>query len=79
VPSIQKLTARLRAHSFHRGLLGTSRPWLAVWAMLVSARYVRRFLAPKTEVMYRSELLPGESLVISHGSSVEVVSTDAGT
>jgi hypothetical protein len=67
VPAGQSLSDRLRTRGFHRGFLGTSRPWLVAWVVLVSIRYLRKYWGPnKPELVYSSELKPGESLLILH-------------
>jgi hypothetical protein len=48
-----------------RGLLGGSRPWAILWAVLALRRLLKRVLRDEPEVVYREELQPGETLVIS--------------
>ncbi|MCU1379574.1 MAG: hypothetical protein JWN29_2557 [Acidimicrobiales bacterium] len=48
-----------------RGLLGGSRPWTILWAVLTLRRLLKRVLGDQPEVVYREELQPGETLVIS--------------
>jgi hypothetical protein len=48
-----------------KGVLGGSRPWLAVWVVLVGLRVLRRVLRDEPEVVYSEKLEPGETLVIS--------------
>jgi hypothetical protein len=48
-----------------RGLLGGSRPWTILWGLLTARRLLKRLLGDKPEVVYREELLPGETIVIS--------------
>ena len=50
-----------------RGLLGGSRGWTVVWALLFGARLVRRVTSDKPEVVYREKIRPGEALVIRNG------------
>ena len=53
-----------------RGLLGGSRPWTVLWGVLFARRLWKRFLKDAPEILYRTELKPGETLVIS-GSELE--------
>lgn len=48
-----------------RGLLGGSRPWTYLWLFLVGKRILRRLTRDAPEVVYRSELQPGETIVVS--------------
>ena len=48
-----------------RGLLGGSRPWTILWAVLAVRRLLKRLLRDEPEVVYSEELLPGDTLVIS--------------
>ena len=48
-----------------RGLVGGSRPWTILWAVLATRRLLKRLLRDEPEVVYSEELLPGEVLVIS--------------
>lgn len=51
---------------FRRGVLGGSRSWLALWAALSAAGWLRRKAGRDEQLAYRTELLPGEQLVITH-------------
>lgn len=48
-----------------RGLLGGSRPWTYLWLFLVAKRILRRLTRHEPEVVYRSELQRGETIVVS--------------
>ena len=48
-----------------KGLLGGSRPWTVLWGLLFARRMWKRFLKDAPEIVYRTELKPGETLVIS--------------
>jgi hypothetical protein len=48
-----------------RGLLGGSRPWTILWAVLATRRLLKRLLRDEPEVVYSEELRPGETLIIS--------------
>ena len=60
-----RLTRFVRTAAFQRGVLGTSRGWFVVWAVLGTARFLRKRLDRDTGVLERIELRPGESVVIS--------------
>ena len=48
-----------------KGLLGGSRPWTVLWGVLFARRLWKRFLKDEPEILYRTELKSGETLVIS--------------
>jgi hypothetical protein len=50
-----------------KGLLGGSRPWTIVWALLFGARMLKKAAGREPEVVHRSVLEAGEGLVIRHG------------
>ncbi len=56
----------LRRQGLRRGVLGTSRPWLAVWAAISTLSLVRRLLGRKQESVFKADLQPGEIIVIAH-------------
>lgn len=49
-----------------KGLLGGSRFWLGVWVAAAGGRALRKFARKEPEVVYREDLPPGQSLVITH-------------
>lgn len=49
-----------------RGLLGGSRPWTILWAVLLTRRLLKRLLTDAPDVVYREELKPGQAVVISN-------------
>ena len=49
-----------------RGLLGGSRPWTVVWAVLLGARLVRKAATREEKVVYSEVLAPGQTVVIRH-------------
>lgn len=57
----------LRRQAMLRGVLGGSRNWTVVWAVLVGVRLLRRLTADKPEIVYRHTLAPGAGLVIRNG------------
>ena len=58
----------VQATSYRRGLLGGNRRWFAVWAVLAVTQFLRKHLGRTEEVVYRTELHPGEELHILHGT-----------
>lgn len=54
----------LRRTAFLKGLLGGNRAWFALWTALAAARLVRRLTTDEPEVVYRSQIDPGEALLI---------------
>jgi hypothetical protein len=48
-----------------RGLVGGSRPWTILWGVLFARRLIKRFTSDEPEILYRTELKTGETLVIS--------------
>ncbi len=54
-----------------RGLLGGSRAWTMVGGLAFAVRLLKR-LGGGDKVVYRHELKPGESLLISHDRRVTV-------
>lgn len=61
-----------------QGLLGRSRSWRVVWAVLFGGRLLRRVAAPKPDVVYSEVLSPDQVLVISH-EDAEVGGRASGT
>lgn len=61
------LKQTVRKNALRRGLLGGSRPWLVVFAVLRFAKWsskvTKRGEAP---IAFRQTLSPGQSLVITH-------------
>lgn len=49
-----------------KGLLGGSRPWTVVWALLFGARMLKKAAGRESEVVHSSVLEPGDGLVIRH-------------
>jgi hypothetical protein len=58
--ALQRLAGR-------RGPRGDSRVWTGVWVLLFTARQIRKRTGRSAEdVVFRQELQPGESLIITH-------------
>ncbi len=55
----------LRRRAFNKGVLGGSRVWMAVGAALWTARALRWAVRSSPERVFRGDLRPGETLVIS--------------
>lgn len=53
-----------------RGLLGGSRGWTAVWAVLFAARLFKKAGTKEAKVVYTEVLHPGETVVIRHEDAV---------
>jgi hypothetical protein len=63
---------RLARAGFRRGLLGGSRGWTYVMAVAGALHLAKRVMGKGEEkVVYREELAPGETLVISHAKLAE--------
>jgi hypothetical protein len=54
----------LRRRAQMKGVIGGSRGWTIVWAVLIGGRLLRRLTSDEEKVVYRHKLRPGESLVI---------------
>jgi hypothetical protein len=48
------------------GLLGGSRGWTVLWAVIFGARMVKKATTRDAKVVYSETLRPGESVVIRH-------------
>lgn len=55
---------QLRRASFDRGLLGGSRPWIAVGALLWAARGLRIATRHQRGVVWRGVLAEGETITV---------------
>ena len=60
-------TAMLRRRALRLGLLGGSRRWTYIWAVLFAARLLKRLTAGKEEILMTEEIHPGQTLIISGG------------
>ena len=54
----------LRWRSFDRGVMGRSRRWFVLWAVLVAGRGIRSLLRRRPEVVAIERLAPGSSVVV---------------
>ena len=54
----------LRRQGLKRGVLGTSRPWFAVWVAIGAARFLKKRLGKEPVVVERITLKPGETIEI---------------
>ncbi len=61
-----RLVRFLKGTGFRRGVLGGSRYWFALWAAVSATGWLRRRSRREEKVAYRSELLPGEQLLVTH-------------
>ncbi|MBW3614240.1 MAG: hypothetical protein KY439_02895 [Actinobacteria bacterium] len=58
--------AYLWAAAIRRGLLGGSRPWMAILAVAGTLRLIRRLSGSEPETVYREELKAGQALIVTH-------------
>ncbi len=61
---MSNLLKRLSRTGLRRGFADGSRAWMAVGVAATGLRLASRVLAQKPEVVYRTELHPGEALEI---------------
>jgi hypothetical protein len=54
----------LRRRAQLKGVVGGSRGWTIVWAVLIGGRLLRRLASDEEKVVFRRKLQPGEALVI---------------
>ena len=52
--------------ALRRGLLGGSRPWMTVLAVVGVTRLVRKLAGSEPKTVYCEELHPGEAILITH-------------
>ena len=70
---MEALRRFITRNATRQGLLGGSRPWLAVGAAVWTARLLSRVLGGTPKTLYTHELSPGETLVVAHDAAdVEV-------
>jgi hypothetical protein len=69
VGPVQRLVVDAQRRGLRDGLLGTSKPWLAVWVVLASVRLLQR-LGHRRAIVYRTQLQPGEALLITHAREI---------
>ena len=61
----------LRRRAVSEGFLGDSRLWLVIGVVTWSVHLLRRFAGKEPRVVYKTELEPGQSLVISDLAPIE--------
>jgi hypothetical protein len=54
----------LRRRAQLKGVVGGSRGWTIVWAVLIGGRLLRRLASDEEKVVFRRKLQPGEAVVI---------------
>jgi hypothetical protein len=54
----------LRRRAQLKGVVGGSRGWTILWAVLMGGRVLRRLRSDKPELLFTRELRPGEAVVI---------------
>ena len=61
---VERLLGFLRTRGFQRGVVGSSRGWLGVWAGITVARRLHKWLGKDEVVVERVVLKPGQTLEI---------------
>jgi hypothetical protein len=61
-----QMSGIVRRASFRRGVRDGDRLWLTVWAVMAASTWVRQKIGRTQQLVYRTELLPGERLEITH-------------
>jgi hypothetical protein len=61
---VQRLLQRLSRTGLRRGFVDGSRAWMVVGVTATMLRFAQRVVADKPELVYRTELQPGETLEI---------------
>ncbi|MBI5090080.1 MAG: hypothetical protein HZB15_14790 [Actinobacteria bacterium] len=64
IPRLLKPSVLLRRNALYRGLLGGSRGWLAVGAVMFGTRLLRRVAGKQEEVLTVEKPHPGEAIRI---------------
>lgn len=63
----------LRNQAMQKGLLGGSRFWTVLGTLGLAMKVLKKLAKDEPDVAYRSELKPGQTLVISSERSVKAV------
>ena len=53
-------------NAVQKGLFGGNRTWMTLFAVIGAAKLMRRMSGSVPETVFKGELKPGESLLISH-------------
>ncbi len=61
---VERLIGFLRTRGFQKGVIGSSRAWLGIWAGLGVARFLHKRLGKDEVVVERVVLRPGEAVEI---------------
>ncbi len=61
-PSLLSPTIYLRQSALYKGVLGGSRGWMAVGAVLWAPKLIKRFLGKNEEIIATEKLVAGQSL-----------------
>ncbi len=59
--------------AFRRGLIGGSRFWTVLGIVGIGVRVLKKLTGNEPEVVYRTELSPGQSVLVSHDREARVV------
>jgi hypothetical protein len=62
LPRLLKPSVLLRRNALYRGLLGGSRGWMAVGAVMFGTRLLRRIAGKHDEVLAVDKLKPGQAI-----------------
>ncbi len=52
--------------AIRRGLLGGSRPWMTILAVVAALRLIRRISGSEPETVCCEKLKPGQALIVTH-------------
>ena len=63
----------LMRRALAKGLLGGSRFWTVLGTLGIAMRVLKKVARDEPEVVYREQLEPGQSIVISHDRTARVV------
>ena len=61
---VERLIGFLRIRGFQKGVLGSSRGWLGVWAGITVARQLHKRLGRQEVIVERVVLKPGQTVEI---------------
>ena len=64
LPRLLKPSALLRRNALYRGLLGGSRAWLAVGALIWGRGMLKRVIGKQEQVLLVEKLVPGQAMRI---------------
>lgn len=68
---LSRLLRTLTRTGFRKGVMGGSRFWFTVTVIAGGLRLLQRIASHDDEVLFRQELAPGSTLVITNGTERE--------